>query len=491
MCNGFFGWLPFGGGRKKKGSKQGRGWLWRKGVEVNEPAQKGIRYRSQEVSFLFLMTAMIFFAGQVILASLAALEFVFPNFRMPVPFNLGRSVHVNLSMYWPLMGIMGGIYYILPEETGNELYTPALAQLQYLWMTGTLLTLFGTLSLGWTSGREYLEGIFPIKVLLLVNLAFFAYIVLRTMMERKTTEWHPTMVGLLLGLALALAMFVPSIFSYNNIVLDEFFKFWTVHIWVESSLELVIAAVIASLLLLLTGVERKKVERWYYVEVLLVIMTGFLGVGHHYFWIGVSKIWQTIGAIFGAMQVIPVLFLALVGVKVLKSKDRFTGDKLVVKFVGATVFWNIIGAGGIGFLMTFPQTNKYLHGTEMVDAHAHLALFGTYGFLVIALAYYILPQWERMKHLSMAKGHIAFWLLNIGLAFIGGSLIISGILQAYLWRYVGLDFVQVREIIRPYMIGRSVGGAIFAMGGLIIGWDVVTNLLWQRTIPRMQEEGRC
>lgn len=488
MLTRLLGWIPLFGKGTGDNSKQRKGWLRRKGVEVKEPAQKGIRYRSQEVSFLFLMTAMIFFAGQVVLASLAALEFVFPNFGLPVPFNLGRSVHVNLSMYWPLMGIMGGVYYILPEETGNELYTPGWAQLQYLWMTGTLLALFGTLSLGWTAGREYLEGVLPIKVLLLVNLGIFAFIVVRTIMERKATEWHPTMVGLILGLGLSLLMFFPSIFSYNNIVLDEFFKFWTVHIWVESTLELVIASVIASLLLLLTGVERNKVERWYYVEVLMVIMTGFLGVGHHYFWIGVSKVWQTIGAIFGAMQVIPVMFLALVGVKVLKSKDRFTGDKLVVKFVGATVFWNIIGAGGLGFLMTFPETNKYLHGTEMVDAHAHLALFGTYGFLVIALAYYILPQWERMKHLSMAKGHIAFWLLNIGLAFIGGSLIMSGILQAYLWRYVGLDFVQVREIIQPYMIGRSVGGAIFACGGLLIGWDVFTNLFWKRSIPQLKEK---
>lgn len=486
----FSGWFPFSRRPGGKNPKERKGWLRRKGVEANAPAQKGIRYRSQEVSFLFLMTAMLFFAGQVVLASLASLEFVFPNFSLPVPFNLGRSVHVNLSMYWPLMGIMGGIYYILPEETGNEVYTPGLAQLQYLWMTGTLLALFGTLSFGLTSGREYLEGIFPIKVLLMVNLLLFAYIVVRTIAERKVREWHPTMIGLILGLILSAAMFLPGLFSYRSIVLDEFFKFWTVHIWVESSLELVIASVISSLLLLLTGVERKKVERWYYVEVLLVILTGFFGIGHHYFWIGVSKIWQVIGAVFGALQVIPVLFLALVGVKVLKSKDRYTGDKLVVKFIGATVFWNIIGAGGLGFLMTFPQTNRYLHGTEIVDAHAHLALFGTYGFLVIGLAYYILPQWERMKHLSMAKGHIAFWLLNAGLALIGGSLIIGGMLQAYLWRYVGLDFVQVREIIRPYMVGRSVGGAVFAAGGLIIGWDLVTNLLWKRTIPRM-EKGEC
>jgi len=454
----------------------------KKRSESEQSKIKTIEYESQRVSFKFLIAAILMFTFQVFLASGASIEFIIPDLPAPIPFNSGRAFHINLSVFWPLLGIIGGVYYILPEEVGYDTNIK-LANIQF-WLTiVTLLLIYGSLSLGFTTGREYLEALLPFKILIALSLIIFFINILLTLLKRKITEWHPTMIGLVVGVFFSIIMYIPSMLTYKNIAMDEFFKFWTVHIWVESTLELIIASVIASILLMMTGVKRKTVERWYYVEVFLVILTGFLGVGHHYFWIGAPHWWLYIGMIFGALQIVPVFFLVYTASKSVKRQNMKTTNDLTFKYLWATVFWNLVGAGILGFIMTWPSINQYTHGTEMVSLHGHLALFGTYGFLTLTLFYFILPQWQRTKNLSMKKGNIAFWLLNSGLALMGISLFVAGVIQSYLLRYVGIEFTKVRELLVPYMIGRTLGGLIFAGGAIIIGWDLISNLLFKKSIP--------
>ncbi|SJZ52160.1 cbb3-type cytochrome c oxidase subunit I [Selenihalanaerobacter shriftii] len=440
---------------------------------------KTIEYKSQKVSFKFLTAAILMFTFQVFLAFGASMEFIIPDLPAPIPFNAGRAFHINLSIFWPILGIIGGVYYILPEEVGYDINIK-LANIQFWLMIITLLSIYSSLSLGFTTGREYLEALLPFKIAIAVSLILFFINILLTLLKRKVTEWHPTMVGLIVGLFFSIIMFIPSMLTYKNIAMDEFFKFWTVHIWVESTLELIIASIISSILLMMTGVKRKTVERWYYVEVFLVILTGFLGVGHHYFWIGTPNIWLYIGMIFGALQILPIFFLVYTAFKSIKRQNMITTNELTFKYLWATVFWNLIGAGGLGFIMTWPGINQYTHGTELVSAHGHLAIFGTYGLLTLSLFYFILPQWKRTKDLSIKKGKIAFWLINSGLALMGISLFIAGVVQSYLLRYVGIEFTKVRALLIPYMIGRSLGGLIFAAGAVIIGWNLGSNLLFKK-----------
>ena len=49
------------------------------------------------------------------------------------------------------------------------------------------------------------------------------------------------------------------------------------------------------------------VESSLYVEVTLVLGTGILGLGHHYFWIGTPRYWFAIGGFFSALEPLPLL----------------------------------------------------------------------------------------------------------------------------------------------------------------------------------------
>ena len=45
-------------------------------------------------------------------------------------------------------------------------------------------------------------------------------------------------------------------------------------------------AILAYLLIKLTGVDREMIEKWLYLIVGLTFLSGILGTGHHYYYIG-------------------------------------------------------------------------------------------------------------------------------------------------------------------------------------------------------------
>ena len=82
-----------------------------------------------------------------------------------------------------------------------------------------------------------------------------------------------------------------------------------VHLWVEGVWELILGAMLAFLLIRLSGADREVMEKWLYVIVGLTFLSGILGTGHHYYWIGVPQYWLWIGGVFSALE--PLAFLAM------------------------------------------------------------------------------------------------------------------------------------------------------------------------------------
>ena len=68
-------------------------------------------------------------------------------FRSPaIPFNVARMVHTNLLIVWLLFGFMGAAYYMIPEETETELYSPKLALLMFwIFLVAGAATILGYL----------------------------------------------------------------------------------------------------------------------------------------------------------------------------------------------------------------------------------------------------------------------------------------------------------------------------------------------------------
>ena len=107
-----------------------------------------MQYQSQSVAKLYFLAAIGLFVVQVLFGLVMGLQYVMGDFLFPeIPFNVARMVHTNSLIVWLLMGFMGAAYYLVPEESQRELYSPKLAVLMFwVFLGAALLTVVGYLS---------------------------------------------------------------------------------------------------------------------------------------------------------------------------------------------------------------------------------------------------------------------------------------------------------------------------------------------------------
>ncbi|MGI9490262.1 MAG: cbb3-type cytochrome c oxidase subunit I, partial [Geminicoccaceae bacterium] len=342
-----------------------------------------MRYESQKVAWLFFAGAMGLFLAQVLFGVIAGLVYVYPNFLSELlPFNILRMIHTNALVVWLLLGFFGGTYYLIPEETEQELYSVRLAQAQF-WV---LLLAGAAAVVGYLfrihEGREFLEQPTWVKVMITISVLMFLFNVSMTLLKGRKTA---TAQVLLLGLWGAAIFFLFAFYNPSNLVLDKMYWWWVVHIWVEGVWELIMAGILAFLLIKVTGVDREIIEKWLYVIVGLALFTGLLGTGHHYYWIGAPGYWQWIGSLFSALEILPFLALVMWAFYLVYKSHRNHPNKAALLWCLGCPTVAFFGAGVWGFMHTLSPINYYTHGTQITAAHGHLAFYGAYVMLNLAI----------------------------------------------------------------------------------------------------------
>ena len=436
-------------------------------------------FSSQRIACWFSLFAVLGFGLQGIVSSMGALEIVFPDLPALIPHTAGRSFHVNVSVFWPLMGLIGGIYYFFTLEAGRELYRLDLAKANFYFLAASIFVLLGSLVVGYNEGREYLEGIWPLRAGVLFSLALFIYNLARTYGAAGEFKSRATLISMLAGMWMLVIFYIPTLKTYAHPSLDELAKFLVVHLWEEMCLELVAVGIIGAMLVNMTGVERRKIETILYLDIAIMTAGGVMGTAHHYYWIGTPVSWLWIGLIFSFMQIIPAVLLAYTGATSLSRKiwEGFGHREwLTITLLACSTVYHIFGAGLMGFLMSYPPINKYVHGTYITSAHSHLAVFGVFGFLVLAVSVYILFAEVPLPKVAFRQGMLAVGALNAGLLIMSLGLMVAGGLQTYFWRVLDIGITTTNEMIRPYLIFRVLGGAAYLSGSTLFTYMVLRQL---------------
>ena len=439
-----------------------------------------MKYQTQKVAFAYFTVAMILFAVQVTVGLLAGYIYVAPNTLSELlPFNIVRMLHTNSLIVWLLLGFFGAAYYLVPEEAERELESPQLAYLQLailvLGTAGVVVTyvfnLFhGNFLLG-KDGREFLEQPKWVKAGIVVAALIFLYNVTMTVLGgRKTAlKGRKTAITnvLLLGLWGIAIFFLFSLYNPSNLVLDKMFWWYVVHLWVEGVWELVMAAVLAYLMLKMTGVDREVVEKWLYAIVALSLFTGLLGTGHHYYWIGTPAYWQWIGSIFSSLEVLPFFAMVLFTfAMVWKRRREHPNNAALLWSLGCAVL-AFFGAGVWGFMHTLHGVNYYTHGTQVTPAHGHLAFFGAYVSLNLAIITYAMPIMKNREPYNQVLNMLSFWIMSGGMAFMTFVLTFAGAVQTHMQRVKGGSFMEVQDELQLFYQMRLLAGVVVVIGALL------------------------
>ena len=268
--------------------------------------------------------------------------------------------------------------------------------------------------------------------------------------------------------------------AITNASMDQFWWWWLVHFWVEATWEVFIGCILALSLLQLLGTRRAIVETWLYIEVALVLATGVLGIGHHYFWIGAPKYWMGIGGLFSALEPLPLLGMVVHAIYDAGEHHMTTTNRPAYFWLLAEAFGNFIGAGIWGFMITLPQINLFAHGTQWTVSHGHFAFWGAYGCGVIAVMYLALQQSRGASAWSGNAWKWAFALMNAGVIGMAGSLMLSGMAQSFYERAIGGSTFNAYVLAQsnPWFIEgmytRFAFGLVFAAGFIVLAWDYLT-----------------
>lgn len=440
-----------------------------------------MQFKSQAVAKPYFIAAIGLFVGQILFGLILGLQYVIGDFLFPaVPFNVARMVHTNLLIVWLLFGFMGGAYYMIPEESETELFSPKLALLMFwIFLVAGALTIVGYLAVPYstlaemtgnnlveTMGREFLEQPLLTKVgIVIVALAFLFNITMTVLKGKKTSISIILLIGLW-GLAI---FFLFAFYNPVNVVLDKFFWWWTVHLWVEGVWELILGAFLAFVLIKTTGVDREVIEKWLYVIVTLTLITGIIGTGHHYYWIGTPEYWQWWGSIFSALEPIPFFAMTVFAFNMVNRRRRDHPNKVAVLWALGTGVMAFLGAGVWGFLHTLAPVNYYTHGTQITAAHGHMAFYGAYAMVVLMMISYAMPI-MRGRAANSNKSQViemwAFWLMTIAITFITLFLTAAGILQVWLQRVsdTPLPFMVAQDKIALFYWMREWTGVVFLIG---------------------------
>lgn len=441
-----------------------------------------MQFKSQAVAKPYFIAAIGLFVGQILFGLIIGMQYVVGDFLFPeIPFNVARMVHTNLLIVWLLFGFMGASYYLVPEETERELFSPGLAILMFwVFLIAGALTILGYLLVPYsglaemtgngvlpTMGREFLEQPTITKLgIVVVALAFLFNIGMTILKGRKTVVSLVLLTGLL-GLAL---MFLFSFYNPDNLVKDKYYWWWVVHLWVEGVWELILGSILAFVLIKTTGVDREVIEKWLYVIIAMTLITGIIGTGHHFYWIGAPEYWQWWGSIFSALEPIPFFMMTVFAFNMVNRRKRNHPNKVAVLWALGTAVMAFLGAGVWGFLHTLSPVNYYTHGTQITAAHGHMAFYGAYVMIVLTMISYAMPMMRGRKAANSNRSQVlemwSFWLMTVSIVFITLFLTGAGILQVYLQRYSAdpLPFMVVQDKIALFYWMREVAGAVFLVG---------------------------
>ncbi|CAF0701726.1 cbb3-type cytochrome c oxidase subunit I [Candidatus Methylacidithermus pantelleriae] len=450
-------------------------------------------YESQKLALWYFGVAIALFGVQLLFGLLAAYQQINPRFLFPtLPFMMTRTIHLNTMIVWLLLGMMGGVYWFLPRETGREVVGMTAAKVIW-WIIvaglGVLLGLYlfvqygpGEMKTIWLlmEGREYLEAPRWVDLALVVWLGIFLFNVVATVLaSRRITGLLAVLIFDLVALA---ALYTAGMHYTVNITMDQYLWWWVVHLWVETTWEVLVGVLVAWSLMYLLGTPRRIVETWLFVEVALVFGTGILGLGHHYFWIGTPEYWLGLGGFFSALEPLPLVAMVVHAVYDAGSHRLGTVNKPAMFWVIAQAFGNFIGAGVWGFMQTLPQINMYSHGTQLAAAHGHLAFFGAYVATDLALMY-IAAQHLRGTIPVPLDSELWRWaagLMILGIIGVTAAFTLSGFVQTLVERAVGGSTwaAFIDSYTHPWYAGtlswRFAFGLILVLGYALLVGDLFT-----------------
>lgn len=466
-----------------------------------DPLLDGKRTPSQAATAKYFYTVIGLFLAQIFLGAVTAHYAVEGQdfYGIPIsqflPYAVTRTWHTQLGIFWIATAWLATGLYIAPAISGHE---PKFQKLGVnLLYVALLIVVVGSMAGEWLGveqrfsldtnfwlghqGWEYVDLGRVWQILLFAGLMIWTGLVGRALWPSlsKPSE-NRALVMILFLSTVAIGLFYAAGLmwgKHTHLSMVTYWRWWVVHLWVEGFFEVFATAVIALLFSRMGLIRASLAADAVLFETIIFLFGGILGTLHHLYFAGTPTSVIAIGAVFSALEVVP---LVLIGFEAFENYRRQYAASWVARyrwpimFFVAVSFWNMVGAGLLGFTINPPISLYFVQGLNLTAAHGHSALFGVYGLLGIGLMLFCLRGLVAEQAWSDTLLKPTFYLLNIGLAMmVFLSLLPAGIYQAFWSISEGLWYARSPEVIQSDVMRTLVwlrvpGDVVFSGGALTL-----------------------
>ncbi|WP_258240803.1 nitric-oxide reductase large subunit [Pseudidiomarina homiensis] len=465
------------------------------------PSQKALG------KYLFIVVAL--FTLQVLLGGFTAhytvegQEFYGINVSEWFPYSLVRTWHIQAALFWIATGFLAAGLFLAPIINGGKdpkyqkLGVDILFWALVVVVAGTFIGSFLAIAqimpehlnfwLG-HQGYEYVDLGRLWQIGKFVGIVFWLALMMRGVVGAFKVKGDKNLLALFTASVVAIGLFYGAGFFYGertHLSVMEYWRWWIVHLWVEGFFEVFATTAIAFIFHSMGLVSRKMATTASLASASLFMLGGVPGTFHHLYFSGTTTPVMAVGATFSALEVVPLIVLGYEAWENWSMQHKapwMARIKWPLMCFVAVAFWNMLGAGVLGFMINPPISLYYVQGLNTTPTHAHAALFGVYGFLALGFVLLILRYIRPHLAFNDKLMNTAFWWMNGGLVLmLFSSLLPIGFIQFYAAASEGLWYARSEAFMQqPLLEGlrwvRTVGDVIFIIGALAISWQVVSGL---------------
>lgn len=305
-------------------------------------------------------------------------------------------------------------------------------------------------------------------------------------------RWH--MVCIIACSAVLITFFWSAGLMYNartNLAVMDYWRFWIVHMWVEGIFEVFITVIIAQVFVMLGVLEPEAAAGVTLFTTGTFLFGGIPGMYHHNYFAGTPTMIMAVGSCFSCLEVCPLALMGLEAseyIALRKASDKpeskwLAKYKPIIDCFIYVAFWNLVGAGFLGFIINPPISQYWMIGGYLTLSHSHGALWGVYGVLALALSLLVLRLSDLQAKWDTTWLDRGLKFMNVGMflqifvsIFPLGIYQFSTAVREDYW-YARSHHFHGSQLVQGLKWARALGDSIFAFAMLMVLWFVLGDFV--------------
>jgi cytochrome c oxidase cbb3-type subunit I/II len=412
------------------------------------------------------------------------------NFNLQyTTFGRIRPIHTN-AVIFAFVGnaIFMGVYHSLQRLCKARMFSDLLSKIHFWGWQLIIVAAALTLSLGFTTSKEYAELEWPIDIAIAVVWIAFGINMFGTILRRR--ESH---IYVAIWFYIATWVTVAVLHIVNSIEVPvAFLKSYPVYAGVQDALvqwwyghNAVAFFLTTPYLGLMYYYLPKAANRPIYSYRLSIIhfwalIFIYIWAGPHHLLYSALPNWaQSLGTVFSIMLIAPSWGGMINGLLTLRGAwDKVREDPILKFMVVAITAYGM--ATFEGPMLSLKNVNAIAHFTDWIIAHVHIGALGWNGFLTFGILYWLIPRIYKTQLYSKKLANAHFWIGMLGIVFYAASMYWSGITQSLMWKqFTPLgqlqypNFLETTLQIIPMYIIRAIGGLLYFSGVIIMVYNLI------------------